>query len=100
MEKAEVTLFQSRRTRTQILWRLEMVYYDTGGGDIYAGKDKEQIEEAIRQECGGDFALSDMFEVDGTQKMSDEDLGDCTLADAAAAHGPDDEAWLIASDNC
>lgn len=43
------------------------VFYDTGGGDIYAGETKEAVLAAMRQDMGEVDA--DIFEVPGSTKI-------------------------------
>ena len=80
------------------------VFYDTGGGDIYAGPTKEAVIAAIKADVGEeDFVEADMFEVLGTMKLTvtDEDgipTGELITLDEE--YGNDAHAYCIASTNC
>lgn len=80
------------------------VFYDTGGGDIYGGPDKESILKAMREDIApDDFVEEDVFEVPGTQKMRVTDENEepteqlITLAEEyTEALG----SYCVASENC
>lgn len=44
------------------------VFYDTGGGDIYGGPDRESVLKAMREDYSY-IDEEDIFEVAGTKKM-------------------------------
>jgi hypothetical protein len=45
------------------------VFYDTGGGDIYAGKNKKACIDAMKKDGGADFDLSEVRKVSGKMLM-------------------------------
>ena len=83
------------------------VFFDNGGGDIYAGETKEQCLDAMRKDVGDDeFAdfEQDIEEVDGsTEKMVENEDGSRggekrrTLNEEYTNMG---HGYCIASSNC
>lgn len=80
------------------------VFYDTGGGDIYGGPDKESIIEAIRADIGDDdFDEDDLFEVSGTQEMRASNENEEATDELVTLEEEYDEslgAYCVASENC
>ena len=55
------------------------VFFDTGGGDIYAGPDKKSVLDAIREDIGDeDFneIEDEIYEVPGSMKIQCTDEND------------------------
>jgi len=79
------------------------VFYDTGGGDIYAGPTREAVIAAMKEDIGDDDFLEDeIFEVPGTFKMRvEEEDGKASdeLVSLAEEYGDDTTAYCIASEN-
>jgi hypothetical protein len=80
------------------------VFYDTGGGDIYAGPTREAVIAEMRSDIGDDdFIEKDVFEVDGDTKMRVEDENERPtgkLVTLAEAYVENLGAYCIASENC
>lgn len=80
------------------------VFYDTGGGDIYGGPDKESVLKAMREDISpDDFIEEDVFEVPGTKKMrasneNDEPTGDLITLDEEYTESMG--SYCVASENC
>lgn len=78
------------------------VFFDTGGGDIYAGPTKEAVIKEILQN-NADLDISEIFEVPGTMKVqatdeNDEPKAELTTLDEEYVEGFG--AYCIASENC
>lgn len=77
------------------------VFFDTGGGDIYAGPTKEAVFAQMQEDCD-DIDLKDAFEVPGTQKIrlsaeNDEPTDD--LITLEEEYDEDLGTYCIASEN-
>ena len=81
-----------------------VVFFDTGGGDIYAGPTKEAVIAAIKADVGEeDFVEADMREVSGKTKMrvsNENDEPTDELITLEDEYGNDTDAYCIASENC
>lgn len=78
------------------------VFFDTGGGDIYAGPTKEAVIAAMK-EHSSDIDESQIFEVPGTYKMPVTDENEKPTEELVTLdeeYGDDTDAYCIASDNC
>ncbi len=78
------------------------VFYNTGGGDIYAGPDREAVLKEMRFDCG-DIDETEIFEVSGDTKMSVEDeegRPSGELSTLAEEYEEQLGSYCIASDNC
>ena len=76
------------------------VYWDTGGGDIYAGATKEQCVAEMLSDCP-ELPINGIFEVDGSHEVQIEEF------DGSVHHRTLDEEYIdlgwgycIASENC
>lgn len=80
------------------------VFYDTGGGDIYAGPDRESIIKAMREDIGDDdFDEALIEEVSGDTKMNATDENEQPTGDLISLedeYGDDALAYCICSNNC
>lgn len=77
------------------------VFYDTGGGDIYGGPDKESILAAMHED-NEDIEDDDVFEVPGTQKMQASNEEDEPTGELVTLEEEYDEAlgaYCVASEN-
>lgn len=80
------------------------VFYDTGGGDIYGGPDKESVLSAMRADIApDDFVEEDVFEVPGTQKMRASDENEDPTDELISLEDEYTESmgsYCVASTNC
>lgn len=78
------------------------VFFDTGGGDIYAGPTREAVLAAMREDSG-EIDESQIEEVAGDFKMrvTDEE-GELTeeLVTLAEEYGDRTDSCCICTDNC
>lgn len=78
------------------------VFFDTGGGDIYAGPSREAVIAAMRR-YSDEFEIDDIFEVDGSFQVCVTDQnGDyiAQLTTLAELYSRGLGARCIASANC
>lgn len=78
------------------------VFFDTGGGDIYAGPTREAVIAAMHEDCG-EFDDAEIVEVPGSMKVrvtdeNDEPTEELTTLDEEYVEALG--AYCIASDNC
>jgi|GEM_PF-3486517 len=79
------------------------VFYNTGGGDIYAGPTKEAVIAEMRFDMGDDFVEADIEEVSGSTKMRVTDENERPTELLVTLDEEYDEhlgAYCICSDNC
>jgi len=80
------------------------VFFDTGGGDIYAGPDKESVIAAIVSDIGDDEfkeIAEDVFEVSGSIKMRvSEGVTPPELSTLEEEYDAALGSYCIASENC
>jgi hypothetical protein len=85
--------------------RAMAVFYDTGGGDIYAGPDRESVLAAIREDIGDDEFVrieDEIREVSGKTLMTVSDENDEPTEETTTLeeeYGDDTKAYCIASSN-
>lgn len=78
------------------------VFFDTGGGDIYAGPTREAVLEAMHEDSS-DFDESGIFEVSGSTKMRVTDEDDALTGETITLeeeYGDDTDSYMICTDNC
>lgn len=79
------------------------VFYNTGGGDIYAGPTRDAVIVEMKQDMGDDFKEEDMFEVPGTTKIRVVDENEEPTNELSTLAEEYDEslgAYCISSENC
>jgi hypothetical protein len=80
------------------------VFYDTGGGDIYAGPTKEAVLALMKEEAHpDDFDESAVFEVPGYHVMNATDENETPTGELITLdeeYGDDTATYCIASENC
>lgn len=80
------------------------VFYDTGGGDIYAGETREEVIAAMKDDIGeDDFEESEVFEVDESKHMAEsyeEEMPTGRTIALKEAYTPIGHGYCIASENC
>lgn len=69
------------------------VFYDTGGGDIYAGRNKKVCIDAMLKDCP-DMNLSEVYKVSG-KTLIEREPGSIEDEYVDLGYG-----YYIASDNC
>ena len=78
------------------------VFFNTGGGDIYAGPSKEAVLTAMRAHSD-EVDEGDLRRVPGTAKMRVSDENDMPTSELTTLEEVYDEtlgAYCIASENC
>ena len=81
------------------------VFFDTGGGDIYAGPTKDAVIQAIKSDVGEDEfkeeIMDGVFEVSGTTKMRvSEGVTPPVLSTLNEQYDAALGSYCIASENC
>jgi hypothetical protein len=75
------------------------VFYDTGGGDIYAAETKEECINAMLKDSP-DLDPSEFFEVSGTTKMRSDEPPDTERVTLESQYTNLGYGYCIASENC
>jgi hypothetical protein len=78
------------------------VFFDTGGGDIYAGPTREAVLAAMREDSS-DIDETEICEVSGSTKMRVTDENDALTGETitlAEEYGDDEDSYCICTDNC
>lgn len=73
-----------------------MVFYDTGGGDIYAGRNKKEVVSAMLKDCP-DLPIKDVFRVSAHTLLQFNHTW--TLAEEVALNYTNNFPCCIASSN-
>jgi len=77
------------------------VFYDTGGGDIYAGPTKEAVIAAMKADSS-EIDEQEIFEVSGKTKMAATDENECPTGESVTLEDEYTEglgAYCICTEN-